>query len=832
LFDGGSGHVEGFFLSLSLLLIFVFLPSSYADWCDDLLPTGPCETWTEAKDTQLTYYFEDMPQGTTVHDSSSNGNDGKIISAQWVSGCQGNALQFGQLYDRVLIDNTPSLSDDIAKGLKISFCLKLDPFPDCPDPHFPCFYSVVEKPDSFGVRIIKWGDLVPQYGWEFYTCDSEPLITYLFTEIGQPHQFEFTFDGGIKKLLVDGELRAYQASHASEALTDDPVDRNIPASEFPMFIGAAMDVFSVSFRGTIDSLSIYKKAKLEAYKLAIDEDNPLYFKNIFWDPGTSSWKLRDHVLLVGHGQHIELFNWKNQACLDQGVGMRCDAPGAMSALMYLKTLSDYNLNYCRTPAMSFSTWQERDLNETPIPDSGYNRVDYCGLKASDTCKLFQITSDWGQMDQGYFIDRFRCFTDYAQHSGVFIEYTLFGARGLHADWADSVWNTARVPVPPADPCSDPDPPQRNSWHDELNVPWNPPERGGTDVDEIFSGDDKTTNPGQGYQGWSASACRTLNQPERRRCFLWRMQSKLIDAIGNQVVPDYDNYIFEVCNEEDGLHSLGPQPGRFWTEQVVKDITGRFPDRLKSVDRKYFRDVGPEGNYVEWCAECMSTGSDSHLDNIYGQCDIVDVHANPRVDDLMALYGAYLIFPSLDDDPVHEKTKPRINNENYWPDGLNSIWDLKVAWASFIGGAHYFRHMGGWSTGSLQALDAELKGLEALTKFAHSTSFWRIKPDDNFLPLNSSPTLYMYHGMSNDPRNPANQDEYIVYVALPDGGHMNDGQLQLRNMPANSCFQVEWYFPEEGIGSFRPGPIIQSNELLLVPGFTDHVAIHLWKVSCR
>jgi hypothetical protein len=267
--------------------------------------------------------------------------------------------------------------------------------------------------------------------------------------------------------------------------------------------------------------------------------------------------------------------------------------------------------------------------------------------------------------------------------------------------------------------------------------------------------------------------------------------------------------------------------------MVTYIQDQFPGKLKSIDRKKLPIY-----YVNWPVENSGVP--------YDYCDIIDVHFNPQ--NLGGLDQTRNQLVAFNDNPATKKTKPRINNENYWPDTIWSVWPSKVAWTTFVGGGHYQRHTGFWRNGYIPKV--ELEDLEALKKFVHNTNFWLLKPDDGFFdPVNNCPSASV-HGMSDIRRSPETPPvvidprEYVFYIALSDGAEVT--QDYVANIPLTVesssypvCFYAEWYLPEVGIGSFRPpapNPLLvfTNNQAVTIgiPAFKDHIAFHMKRVECN
>jgi hypothetical protein len=571
---------------------------------------------------------------------------------------------------------------------------------------------------------------------------------------------------------------------------------------------------------------IYNKAKIEAVKLIVDPDYRLYFKNVLPDG-----RLKDHVFLVGDGQRDDLFMWQNQDCLDFPANCRINDPvenGAMSSLKYLSVLSANNLNYARSDLMRLDTWDNALAypDQYPIPQCGYNRYTSnqgTGL-ASDGCYQFRLRmpSD-NDMNDNYFSNRTHCFTDWARHLGVFVEYTLFDASilsGNEEGWNRSIWKTSQSESVPYGWIN------KNGERAELDLDT------GIKQTEIY--DDV-----QAFRAADHYYCDGQSDQRKKLCYLWLTQLGLIERMAT-ALQDLDNFFYEVCNEALNYPS---QPGTAWTGQMVEFIQGSYPRKLKAVDKKYHHVNNLEGDYTAWCAECSTPTPDDI------PCDIVDAHLNPGTNSIDGLNGMRDLLVALYDysgtNPPDYVAKPRINNENYIPtDPVTTNWPSKVAWTTFVGGGHYQRHVGHWRSGVIPQI--ELDDFAALKKFVHNTNFWKLRPDDNFFIKYSDPNSLPYPNFSWSVNGMSTQahDEFVVYIAIEDDYYVDvEGLIRIDlDISEDFCYYGEWYFPEQPHGEtapdwipgFKPvnnGNPIHHQDHLNIPPFKADLALHLKKIDC-
>jgi len=188
--------------------------------------------WEEEK----AYYRFDTGSGTTLVDSSGNGNDGIISGASWVSGKFGNALEFDGENDYVNISDSPSLS---LKNMTITFW----------------FY-----PKSTKRRVLQ-----KQLEYDFYINDNSELEfwfsdgsfwyggssegCYLSVSLNQWHFVAAEVNtSGIGKLYVDGNIvtcQAYEPFYLGDTSS-------------PLRLGTTIDSQQF-FNGTLDELRIFNR---------------------------------------------------------------------------------------------------------------------------------------------------------------------------------------------------------------------------------------------------------------------------------------------------------------------------------------------------------------------------------------------------------------------------------------------------------------------------------------------------------------------------------------------------------------------------------------------
>ncbi|HBA84847.1 MAG TPA: hypothetical protein DCZ95_12200 [Verrucomicrobia bacterium] len=187
----------------------------------------------------------DEGSGTTVADSSGNGNNGTISGATWAPGAVRNGLRFDGVDDFVNVPICSALPDG-----------------DCP-------YTVEAwiKPESAAGShyVVMWGQ--PRFNRMNSLCyidnvgsgqlmDSWGSSMYLFADTadlaGGWHHILSTYDGTNVSLFVDGNLAARDLAFTSR--------RSYCLNLMLGRKGDAIDGYFNYFKGTIDELCIWRKA--------------------------------------------------------------------------------------------------------------------------------------------------------------------------------------------------------------------------------------------------------------------------------------------------------------------------------------------------------------------------------------------------------------------------------------------------------------------------------------------------------------------------------------------------------------------------------------------
>ena len=199
------------------------------------------------------YWKFDEGAGTTVSDSSGNGNNGSIVGGpSWVQGHSGSALQFDGVDDHVDIPDSPSLD---VRRITIEAWVK----PDVNDQ----LANIVSKwkGGSPGQRSYNL-DLGSSNPPSFYprkaaSCTSTDgegdtevhLVGTSDIPVGVWTHIAATYDGSVMKIYVNGQLESSL-----------PQTGDIFAGTARLFIADADDGTSLLFDGAIDEVKIYDRA--------------------------------------------------------------------------------------------------------------------------------------------------------------------------------------------------------------------------------------------------------------------------------------------------------------------------------------------------------------------------------------------------------------------------------------------------------------------------------------------------------------------------------------------------------------------------------------------
>jgi hypothetical protein len=182
------------------------------------------------------YWSFDEGSGTTVFDSSGNGNTGTLINGPtWTTGQVGGALNFDGANDHVFIPPSTSINS-IANSLTLSLWINVDAYSSFPR-HLsgPGFKYEQDASGTIGITLRNAGGEIG----EVFSVTGEPAGTW--------QHLVATWDGTILRTYKNGVEIANLATFGSTI--------GIGAT----FIGTANGAFSSFFDGKIDEVRIYNR---------------------------------------------------------------------------------------------------------------------------------------------------------------------------------------------------------------------------------------------------------------------------------------------------------------------------------------------------------------------------------------------------------------------------------------------------------------------------------------------------------------------------------------------------------------------------------------------
>ncbi len=213
-----------------------------------IIPTSKVIADTVPSSGLFGYWKFDEGLGTTVSDSSGNGNTGTIgYAPHWVKGIIANALSFDGSQDYVSIPTSPSVA---VQGNAISLECWIKPTVTL-DGSLNRITSIIDKGDEYTFQVnpndgrIWFAVILQGLNWQGVTTTTSHW------QAGVWHQLTGTYDGSNLKIYVDGSLQNTKALSGN---------LNYPTS-FPLTIGAHSLGYDNNFNGAIDEVKIYNYAR-------------------------------------------------------------------------------------------------------------------------------------------------------------------------------------------------------------------------------------------------------------------------------------------------------------------------------------------------------------------------------------------------------------------------------------------------------------------------------------------------------------------------------------------------------------------------------------------
>ncbi len=200
----------------------------------------------------LYFDFNEAPQDGIVRDKSGNGNDGRVVGAQWTAeGRQGGGMVFAPNNCSITVSNNDSLNPDqitVAAWIKTTR-----------GDHF--WRRIVDKSwrNGFALSVAgdyeKWNPPTKERGNVSVEVPGQYADTGRPLTDGQWHHVAFTYDGAKVRLFVDGRPVNHDLKRAGV----------LPKSAFDLRIGGfadpkeGTDDTTASFDGTLDEIMIFNR---------------------------------------------------------------------------------------------------------------------------------------------------------------------------------------------------------------------------------------------------------------------------------------------------------------------------------------------------------------------------------------------------------------------------------------------------------------------------------------------------------------------------------------------------------------------------------------------
>jgi len=186
----------------------------------------------------------DEGSGATVHDETTNGNDGAVNGAAWTTGKYGGALEFDGTDDHISVADSASL--DLTGAMTVEAWIRADTW-DNPDAPYNVI-SVIDKGEhdtdnGYGIYSYE-GKLHFRLNKDSYADAAAPLPS-----TGVWHHVAGVYDGSKVQLFIDG-------AKAEEKFYSAPIGTN----DRPLYIGGAVNRL-YWFSGAIDEVRISSAAK-------------------------------------------------------------------------------------------------------------------------------------------------------------------------------------------------------------------------------------------------------------------------------------------------------------------------------------------------------------------------------------------------------------------------------------------------------------------------------------------------------------------------------------------------------------------------------------------
>jgi fibronectin type 3 domain-containing protein len=246
-----------FFRQLSLCVSTLFLTAVLASAFVGILINQPGPSRVQASSSGLvaSYSFNEG-SGTTVTDSSGNGNNGTISGATWTTaGKYGSALSFNGSSSRVTVNDSPSLH--LSAGMTLEAWVSPTGVPTY-------WQDVIYKQNDiyFLEAASSASQHAPAVGATFNSHGDQFVAGASGLAVNTWTHLAATYDGATLRLYVNG------VQVASHSMPD-----SLTTSTMPLQIGGDA-AFGQYFKGTIDEVRIYNRA-LAPSEIQSDMSSPV-----------------------------------------------------------------------------------------------------------------------------------------------------------------------------------------------------------------------------------------------------------------------------------------------------------------------------------------------------------------------------------------------------------------------------------------------------------------------------------------------------------------------------------------------------------------------------
>jgi hypothetical protein len=186
--------------------------------------------------------------GSTVYDSSGNGNTGTIYGATWVDGKVGKALSFDGVDDYVNFPNSSSLND-YSGGLTLMAWIKTDTVSKYQQHIIAKGNGLGYPGEDYAIALQPGDDLL------FFIGGTVAWVVYgVYPDAITPNEWYHvaaTWNGTEWAIYVNGTLKASGGNQSNSTLN---------FSSNPLCVGREPGWPSTSFEGIIDEVRIYNRA--------------------------------------------------------------------------------------------------------------------------------------------------------------------------------------------------------------------------------------------------------------------------------------------------------------------------------------------------------------------------------------------------------------------------------------------------------------------------------------------------------------------------------------------------------------------------------------------